>query len=209
MAEVSIRSPAGVLLVGATLVCTVLFVAGPGAKHDYGPAGQQATTLPDDARCPGSGQVPAADVAATRQIVVCLLNAQRRVHGLAPLREQAQLEVAAQRQSDDIARRHFFAHVNPDGITPAERIAAAGYPRSPAVGENLAWGNLTEATPVRIVVGWMHSPGHRANILHGQYSEIGVGVTPGAPREGIAGGPEVYATTFGSGPLDSGRRSHG
>jgi uncharacterized protein YkwD len=44
---------------------------------------------------------------------------------LPPLREETHLDQAAQVQSDDIATRHFFAHVNPDGRTPQDRITAA------------------------------------------------------------------------------------
>jgi uncharacterized protein YkwD len=90
---------------------------------------------------------------------------------------------------------------SPDGRTPAQRIAVAGYPPSRATGENLAWGTETEATPVRIVDGWMHSPGHRVNILRPTYTEIGIGVTRGAPRPHVHGRAAIYATTFGEGPL--------
>jgi uncharacterized protein YkwD len=110
------------------------------------------------------------------------------------------LDQAAQFQSDDIANRHFFAHVNPDGQTPADRIAAAGYPRSPLVGENILWGEERAGTPVRAVRAWMHSPGHRANILQPRYTEIGIGITRGAPQA-VPGRAAVYATTFGGGPF--------
>ncbi len=45
------------------------------------------------------------------------------------------------------------------------------------IGENLALGNF--ASDADVVTAWMNSPGHRANILDGQYTEIGVGVARG------------------------------
>ena len=38
--------------------------------------------------------------------------------------------------------------------------------------ENIAAGN---ATPEAVVDQWMHSPGHRANILNKDFKELGVG----------------------------------
>jgi uncharacterized protein YkwD len=54
------------------------------------------------------------------------------------------------------------------------------------------------ATPATIVRAWMHSPGHRANILNRRFREIGIGVASGAPvRDGAAKSGATYATEFG------------
>jgi chromosome segregation ATPase len=45
------------------------------------------------------------------------------------------------------------------------------------IGENLALGNFLNDQ--ELVQGWMDSPGHRANILHQQYTELGVAVLQG------------------------------
>ena len=157
----------------------------------------------DNPSCPHSSDFPAGNGdPAARQEIVCLLNRERAKYGLPALREEGHLDRAAQFQSDDIVARHFFAHVNPDGRTPQDRIAAAGYPPSPATGENILWGEEREATPVRAVDAWMHSPGHRANILRPAFTEIGIGMTRGAPQK-VHGRAAVYATTFGGGPFRS------
>ncbi|HCF82769.1 MAG TPA: serine protease, partial [Ruminococcaceae bacterium] len=39
-------------------------------------------------------------------------------------------------------------------------------------GENIAYGYRT---PAEVVEGWLNSPGHRANILTGSFTHIGVG----------------------------------
>ena len=62
----------------------------------------------------------------------------------------------------------YFAHEGRDGSQPAERIRATGYLSGGGawrIGENLAWGTGDLATPRAIMAAWMHSPGHRANIL--------------------------------------------
>jgi uncharacterized protein YkwD len=149
--------------------------------------------------CPGSSDPPTeANLHPTRTAILCLLNRERAGHGLASLRRNSTLELASQRHSDDMAVRDFFAHETPDGVDPGARMAAAGYPVDAVMtGENLAWGSGPKATPVRIVQGWMNSPGHRENILRPQYTEVGVGVAHEAPEVAVEGPVGVYTTDFG------------
>jgi uncharacterized protein YkwD len=42
-----------------------------------------------------------------------------------------------------------------------------------AAGENIAKGRLSASA---VVQGWMNSPGHRANILSNNYTQIGIGL---------------------------------
>ncbi|HWW62290.1 MAG TPA: CAP domain-containing protein, partial [Thermoanaerobaculia bacterium] len=49
------------------------------------------------------------------------------------------------------------------------------------IGENLAVGYRTSGT---IVDGWMHSPGHRANILGSSFDEVGIAFADGSPVRG-------------------------
>ena len=79
----------------------------------------------------------------------------------------------------------YFAHEGRDGSQPAERIRATGYLSGGGawrIGENLAWGTGDLASPRAIMAAWMHSPGHRANILQPQYRQIGFGVIAGNPN---------------------------
>jgi uncharacterized protein YkwD len=158
-----------------------------------------AWLVPDADGCPGSSDLPTqANLRSTRTAILCLLNRERADHGLAPLRRSPALELASQRHSDDMAIRNFFAHETPDGIDPGARMAAAGYPvAATTTGENLAWGSGPESTPVRIVQGWMKSPGHRENILRPVYAEVGVGVAYEAPKVAVDGPVGVYTTDFG------------
>jgi uncharacterized protein YkwD len=148
-------------------------------------------------RCTGAGSRPnPARTAALSRTTLCLLNRQRADHGLAALRGNSHLALAAWRHSRDMVVHNFFAHGDVLG-----RLARAGYlrgRRSWSVGENIAWGSGSSATPRAIVSMWMHSPGHRANILNGRFHEIGVGLVAGAPVPRVRGAA-TYTTDFGGG----------
>jgi uncharacterized protein YkwD len=86
-----------------------------------------------------------------------------------------------------MVRRRYFDHVAPNGETLTARARKVHYLRARAswfLAENIAWGSGRLATPASIVSQWMHSPGHRANILSGQFRDAGVGVAAGSPRGG-------------------------
>jgi uncharacterized protein YkwD len=147
------------------------------------------------AACPGASTSPRT-LAQARGATLCLLNAERARHGLHPLRLDHRLRSAADRYSEEMVRDGFFAHIAPDGSTLPQRLAAAGYSDWQRIGENIAWGSGRRATPASIFSTWMHSPGHRANILDGAYREIGVGVARGTPTGTHGARAAVYTTDF-------------
>lgn len=139
----------------------------------------------------------------TRELTLCLLNEQRARYGVAPLRSEARLQLAAQRYVGDMVGRRFFDHVDPGGLAPEDRILMAGYPSNNAwTGENLAYGTGPEGSPAETVDRWMHSPGHKENILRATFTEIGIGVAFDVPKEEPAGTDRgaTYATSFGGPP---------
>ena len=71
------------------------------------------------------------------------------------------LSEAAQLKADDMAKKGYFAHTSPEGITPWYWLKKVGYEYIYA-GENLAI-NFFESKEV--VNAWMKSPTHRENIL--------------------------------------------
>ena len=79
------------------------------------------------------------------QQVLALVNEERRKAGVAPLKLSAELQSAAAIRAEEITRR--FSHTRPDGNN----------------------------TAAKVVQQWMNSPGHRANILRSDYTELGVG----------------------------------
>ncbi|MGF1542707.1 MAG: CAP domain-containing protein [Pleurocapsa sp.] len=103
--------------------------------------------------------------------VLELTNTERAKAGLKPLKLNSQLSNAAQTHSNNMAKDDFFSHTGADGSNIGNRIQNAGYQYSTA-GENIAAG---QRTAEQVVEGWMNSPGHRANILNADFTEIGIG----------------------------------
>ncbi len=126
-------------------------------------------------RSPGPSIDTADEPAGPLDDVVTATNAERARHRLGLLTVDPRLAAAAQGHSEDMVRRAFFAHENPDGAQVWDRAVATGYAYR-KVAENIAAGQPTAADVVR---GWMDSPGHRANILDAELTQIGVGRATG------------------------------
>jgi uncharacterized protein YkwD len=177
--------------VALTFAAVVWALAGSSIQRALG-----VESFADRGGCPHSGELPSDhNLGAAATATLCLLNRERAAHGLPPFEREAHLDDASLRQSRDMAARHFFAHVNPDGIDPTQRIFAAGLHPANTTGENLAWGAEAGGTPSEIVKGWMHSPGHRANVLRRQFHYIGIGIVPAGP-EPTAAAAASYTTDF-------------
>jgi uncharacterized protein YkwD len=133
---------------------------------------------------------------------MCLVNNVRAAHGLPALVDNDRLEQAAQGFAEQMVADDFFAHVAPSGLTLLDRLSASGYlapsVTSYAIGENIAWGTGSLATPAAIVNAWVNSPGHLANILDRDFRDSAVGVAAAAPpslADGLAGA--TYSQEFG------------
>ncbi len=159
---------------------------------------------PAAAGCADADAVPtSSNVATIRRATLCLLNRERKSHGLTALRADGQLRGVATRYSRDMVTHGFFAHVGYDGSTLGSRVRRStryltGRVAKWSLGENLYWGSGRRATPRESVDAWMHSPGHRANVLNGRFRDIGIGIAIGAPQD-IGGEPAAtYTTEFGT-----------
>ena len=107
-------------------------------------------------------------------------NSERAKHNLGTLSLNQSLTEAAQKKAADMVARNYWSHVTPDGQDPWVFINTTGYTYL-AAGENLAYG-FTDYEDA--VIGWMNSPGHRANILNNEYSEVGFGIANSANFQG-------------------------
>jgi uncharacterized protein YkwD len=87
-----------------------------------------------------------------------------------PLRLDALLNRAAATHAGNMAKHRKLQHEGFDGSTPGERARAAGYAWR-AVGENIAAGPTTAKSVVRL---WLDSPGHCANLMSADYTEMGI-----------------------------------
>lgn len=103
-----------------------------------------------------------------------LVNEERRKEGLQPLKADPEMAAVARAHSRDMFARGYFAHVNPDGEDPFDRMREMKV-RFLTAGENLALAQtLTLAHK-----GLMNSPGHRANILQPSFGRLGIGILDG------------------------------
>ena len=153
--------------------------------------------------CAGGDITPTSDnLASVRHATLCLLNHERAMRGLGRLHESAKLRSAAQAYSWSMVRHDFFDHVSPSGSTLTSRVRSTAYlssARGWALGENIAWGSGSLATAASTVRAWMHSAGHKRNILTGRFTEIGIGIAPGAPIQLPSGmSAATYTTDFGT-----------
>ena len=101
--------------------------------------------------------------------VIALVNSYRKQNGLDPLQKNELLTSAATIRSKELAQ--LFSHTRPDGTSCFTAISSSYDYRS--LGENIAAGYSSADS---VMNGWMNSPGHRANILDSDFTDIGVAV---------------------------------
>lgn len=114
----------------------------------------------------GDGQIDQDDAAAQ---VVNLVNEERAKAGLSPLTADRSITSAAQRRAREIETN--FSHTRPNGSSFSTALSEAGV-NYRSSGENIAYGQTSASS---VMQGWMNSSGHRANILNGNFTKIGVG----------------------------------
>jgi hypothetical protein len=107
-------------------------------------------------------------------------------HPKPPLAFHPHLITAARAHSDWMLAADVFSHDGENGSTPGDRMVAAGYVFSGSWtwGENIAWkGTTGTPNPTQFSVdmheGLFRSPGHRENLMHAPFDEIGIGIRSG------------------------------
>ena len=88
---------------------------------------------------------------------------------VAPLKWNAQLELAAEAHVKDMYTNNYFSHIAPDGSSPIQRAQNAGY-TGQYVGENIARG-YTDLSSV--MTAWQNSESHCQAMMDSLYSEMG------------------------------------
>jgi uncharacterized protein YkwD len=171
--------------------------SGPLSPKENRPTEAQQNGVAGTAACASTSANPSSsNMGAMSAAILCLLNGERAAKGLPALHANGKLAKAAKGWAKTMVARRFFAHES-GSSTLLSRVKKTGYVKgSWSIGENIAWGSGVLATPRSIVNGWMHSPGHKANILHGAFRDIGIGIKLGAPGAGLSGGA-TYVTDFG------------
>ena len=111
--------------------------------------------------------------------VLDIVNRERIANGVQPLVMDKGIWDAAQIRAKELTVR--FSHTRPDGTGCSTIFPDYGDHQ----GENIARGQLT---PSDAMISWMNSPGHRSNILNGDFKSIGIGCVY---TSGLFG-PEYY-----------------
>jgi uncharacterized protein YkwD len=125
-------------------------------------------------------------------------NGIRKRHDLPTFCLHPALQKAARYHSEDMVERDYFSHdtVNRNEDF-AERIEGFGHISYSALAENIAYGAGFDGSPRSIMRAWIHSDGHRHNILDPQLRQIGVGVFVGNWK-GYENTSSMYTADFGA-----------
>lgn len=115
------------------------------------------------------------DSTITVEQIIKDTNKQRTALGLPELRENTELDKAAQEKAKNMFAEGYWAHFSPTGKDPWGFISGQGYKFTYA-GENLARNFYTSSD---VVQAWMNSTSHRENIVNNRYQDIGIAVAEG------------------------------
>lgn len=127
-----------------------------------------------------------------------LVNEQRKLNNLPPLKLNKKLSEIAKAHSIDMAKRNYTSHITPEGLDPNERakkakfniIKKSGNIIRKGIGENIyetqaimeidgvkkPYLENSSSVAKKAIDSWMKSEGHKKNILNPDYKETGIGI---------------------------------
>ena len=143
------------------------------------PASGGNVNIKDDNSLLASAKVNSVTYSAYASEVLRLVNIERDKVGAAHLVLDGALCDAANMRAIEMDYSGKFSHTRPDGrdcFTVFSFCKISFY----TCGENIAAGYVT---PADVVDGWMHSEGHKANILNASYTKMGLGYSTGGGGE--------------------------
>lgn len=131
------------------------------------------------------------DLQAARDYALQLINEDRKKEGLKPVSLDEIANQAGQWHSDEMAKFQFGGHWSPDGLTPPRRYSLCNgfdYCMENARGSNPpgtgGWSgvvaqfqNFTREEIEQAQSAYMHSEGHRRNIMMPEHTHVGLGFT--------------------------------
>lgn len=160
-----------------------------------GPEPGLSALLAPVSACPHQTE-PRARAGVQLRAMRCMTNYARERRGLGALGDVRALDRAGAGKAGDILRCDEFSH-EACGRDFTYWMRRFGYLRGGCwrAGENIAWGEGPLGSVRAIFRAWLHSPGHRENIL-GPYAQLGLGFRVGT-LEGNPGA-HVWVQEFGS-----------
>ena len=140
----------------------------------------------------GQLQISTVQAAVDAPTLYSLHNSNRASNGLSSLTVNSQLVTSATNKANAMLESDCWDHYCPPGTSPWSFILNSGYEYVYA-GENLGEGFSSNST---LMNAWMNSATHRANIMNGNFSEVGIGFAYGSYQ----GNPNntVVVVHFGS-----------
>lgn len=118
-----------------------------------------------------------------QQQMLAAINAQRAANGLPPYQLDEQVAVVAIAHAQDMVRRSYLAHVNPEGQSVRDRVVAGGIGNAGSVGENIQSNTRPRDQTVSEALNWFLNSGpHRRGLLNANYNRIGIGIINGPPE---------------------------
>ncbi len=133
------------------------------------------------------------------ELVLKYTNEERAKRNLSELKRDSALDVVAQDQSQDMADRQFFDHVNPSGENPIDRAARHGYNQTRylpngqkfyGISENIVkipigdvyqFGKINPDDPDQVakvaIESFMNSISHKTTLLLPEFRVIGLGTS--------------------------------
>jgi uncharacterized protein YkwD len=149
---------------------------------------------PPDEDIPQEGELDNGDntFAAIEQRVLTLVNKERKRKKLVELKMDEKLRAVAVAHSEDMAANNYFSHTNLEGLSPFDRMDAAGINWKIA-GENLTYNSNGDDPALTAVTSWKNSPEHYENMMTKDYTLTGIGV--GLGENGIYFFTQVFVGT--------------
>lgn len=134
-----------------------------------------AALLAPPGACGAAENQPVLSHAVAEQTMLCFTNYARTQSGLVPLQLNATLTAAGDAKLTMDVSCGEFSHTpcsQPFTTVFADYLhGATGY----NIGENILWGTGSYGTPRQAMNAWLHSTGHREDILTPAFRELGIG----------------------------------
>jgi uncharacterized protein YkwD len=159
-----------------SLLAIVAFLA---LAAPAGAAGSWDRLLAPERTC-GAQTARAATPRAQERAMRCMINFARRAEGRRALHVRGgRLMDAADRKAADILRCGDFSHTACGRAFTFHMRATAYATGCYGAGENIAWGSGPLGSVRAIMRSWLHSDGHRANLLDPRFRDHGVALRTG------------------------------
>lgn len=151
-----------------------------GENSDDSSSGESANVI-DDESLLAIAKINTVTYSEFANRVLELVNIERANAGVAPLVLDEALCNAANMRAIEMDRTGEFSHTRPNGNSCFEVFNICGV-GSGTYGENIAWASYG-MSPEKLVLEWMNSEGHKANIINSNYTRMGLGYSTGVAGE--------------------------